>query len=65
LETKGEWTVIKGTAQDDNAVVYELRPENSKRVLYYLKVGDSKVKALDKDGNEIDSKLNFSLKKVQ
>jgi copper homeostasis protein (lipoprotein) len=65
LESRGEWTVIKGTAQDDNAVVYELRPDHAKRILYFLKMGDRKVKMLDKDGNEIDSPLDFSLAKVQ
>ncbi|HTC21755.1 MAG TPA: copper resistance protein NlpE [bacterium] len=65
LESRGEWTVIKGTAQDDNAVVYELRPGPSKRILYFLKMGDRKVKLLDKDGNEIDPQLDFSLSRVQ
>lgn len=65
LETKGEWTVIKGTLQDDNAVVYELTPDNSKQLRYFLKTDDTGVKQLDKDGNEIDSKLDFTLKKVK
>ena len=63
--TRGEWTVIKGTAQDENAVVYELRPGHSKPALYFLKRGETKVERLDREGNETASKAGFTLRKVR
>ena len=63
--TQGECTVIKGTAQDENAVVYELRPNHSKPILYFLKQGETKVKQLDREGNEIASKINLTLRKIK
>lgn len=65
LETRGEWTVIKGTAQNDDAVVYELSPEGSKQPRYFLKVDGTEVKMLNRNGNEIDSRENFTLHKIK
>ena len=67
FETKGTWTIIKGTPLDPNAIVYQLAVDNDdpedSDVVNYLVVDNSTLKLLDDEMNEIDSKLNYILKK--
>ena len=58
----GEWTVLRGRPGDPNATVYQLDP--NKPGQYYLRVDDNTLKQLDGDMKPIDSKLNFTLKRI-
>ncbi len=61
IESTGNWTMVRGTPQDENATVYELDPDQPGREQYFLKVGDDRVTMLDRDRNPIPSDLNFTL----
>ena len=67
FETTGKWTIIKGTATDPTAIVYQLSVENDdpedSDVVNYLIVNNSTIKLIDDEMNEFDSKLNYLLKK--
>ena len=63
IETKGDWTTIRGTKKDANATVYQLNPEKPDESEYYLKVDGTHIKMLDKQENEIKSPMNFTLTK--
>ena len=65
LETKGDWTTLKGDAVDDNATVYQLDPDQPEHSLYFLKIGDNKLEQLDSDLKEMPSNLNFILTKLK
>lgn len=64
LTSTGEWTTVRGTPTDADAVVYELNPDNPAEVQYYLKVSDTELKMLDNDKNEIQGPFNYILTKV-
>jgi putative hemolysin len=59
----GEWTVLRGRPGDPDATVYQLDPDKSGKQ-YYLRVDDNTLQQLDGDMKPIDSKLNFTLKKI-
>lgn len=66
LETKGDWTTLRGTPTNENATVYELNPDKKEDSRYFLKDSDDEIKMLNKDLNEIESPtMNFSLKRVK
>jgi copper homeostasis protein (lipoprotein) len=43
----GPWTTLRGDAIDDDAVVYQLDPNDPMKSRHFLKVGDRTVQALD------------------
>jgi putative hemolysin len=59
----GEWTVLRGRPGDPNATVYQLDPDKSGKQ-YYLRVDEDTLQQLDGDMKPIDSKLNFTLKRI-
>lgn len=59
----GEWTVLRGRPGDPNATVYQLDPDKSGKQ-YYLRVDEDTLQHLDGDMKPIDSKLNFTLKRI-
>ncbi|HET9870257.1 MAG TPA: copper resistance protein NlpE [bacterium] len=61
--TRGDWTMIKGDAADENASVVQLDPDHPEKSTYYLRIGPDELRQLDRDLGEIDSQLNFTLKK--
>ena len=61
VETIGEWTVLKGSAADENATVVEL--DASGRTLYYLRRKDGKLQKLDATFHEIKPVKNYLLSK--
>jgi hypothetical protein len=65
LVTRGDWTMIRGDAADENASVYQLEPDHPEKSVYYLRVNSGEVRKLDQDEKEIKSKLNFTLTKIQ
>lgn len=65
-ESKGMYNFWRGNSKDENATIIVLNDdsaESAKR--FFLQLGDSVLKIVDNKGDEIDSKLNFSLRKVK
>ncbi len=50
---EGNWTVLKGSAKDDNATVVELDDENRKPIHYYLRLKNGDLQQLDSTLYEI------------
>lgn len=63
LITKGNWTMIRGDAQNPNASVFLLNPDDPGLSVYYLKVGDTEIEMLDNDLKKINSPFDMTLKK--
>jgi len=59
----GEWTILRSRPGDDNTTVYQLDPDGPGKQ-YYLRVDDNTLQQLDGDMRPIDSKLNFTLKRI-
>ena len=47
LVREGEWTVLKGSATDENATVVELDDKNQKPIYYYLRLKNGDLQQLD------------------
>jgi putative hemolysin len=60
----GSWFVLRGRPGDPDATVYELHPDKSSGKQYYLRVNDDTLQQLDAEMKPIDSKLNFTLKRI-
>ena len=62
---RGEWTLLRGDATDDNATVYQLNPddEKSSEALLVQDNGNALVQ-LDRELKPIDSKVNLTLRRV-
>ena len=57
----GEWTVLKGDANDDNATVVELDAAGGR--IYFLRKKDGSLQKLDTSLHEISPAKNYVLKK--
>jgi len=64
LVSKGEWTAVHGMPGNTEATIYELNPDKPEQATYYLRVNEGEIRQLDRERLEIDSKLNFTLKRV-
>ncbi len=62
---RGDWALLRGDAEDENATVYQLNPDNEKssEALLVQDQGNALVQ-LDHDLKAIDSTLNLTLTKV-
>jgi copper homeostasis protein (lipoprotein) len=60
----GSWTVLRGTPGNADATVYQLDPDKPQGSQYYLRVDDDTLQQLDRERKPIDSKLNFTLKRI-
>jgi uncharacterized lipoprotein NlpE involved in copper resistance/predicted secreted protein len=62
---RGEWTLLRGDATDENATVYQLNPDDEKNSesLLVQDNGNALVQ-LDRDQKPIDSKMNLTLRRV-
>jgi copper homeostasis protein (lipoprotein) len=60
----GTWTIVRGTPDNPDATVYQLKPKNGGQPTNFLRVSDDEILQLDSERRRIDSKLNFSLKKT-
>jgi hypothetical protein len=49
----GDWTTLRGDAADEDAVVYELDPDQPDRARHFRKVGETSVKLLDRDLKQV------------
>lgn len=59
----GTWTILRGRPADPDATVYQLDPDKQGKQ-YYLRVDDDTLQQLDGDMKPIDSKMNFTLKRI-
>ena len=63
---RGDWTVLRGDATDENATVYQLNPDNEQHSeSLLLQDNGSTLVQLDRDQKPIDSQQNLALRKVQ
>lgn len=65
-ETKGLYNFWRGNSNDENATIIVLNDdsaESAKR--FFLQLGDSVLKVVDNKGDEIQSDLNFSLRRIK
>ena len=66
ITNSGKWFLAKGNKQNPDAAVLQLIPtEDNVELLYFLQVSESEIKLLDREQQEIKSRLNYSLKKRQ
>jgi copper homeostasis protein (lipoprotein) len=65
ISDRGEWTLLRGDATDDNASVYQLNPDNEQHSEALLvQDNGAALTQLDKDLKPIDTTMNVSLKRV-
>jgi uncharacterized lipoprotein NlpE involved in copper resistance len=64
LDARGQWTILRGTPADVDATVYQLNVDAEQRVLYFLRVGDSALRLLDREQREIRSPASHTLTRV-
>lgn len=63
---RGLWTMLKGSAADPNATVYQLNPDKpSGAQAYLLKENGEALESLDRELKPIDTKMNLTLRRVQ
>jgi len=62
---RGDWAVLRGDATDENATVYQLKPDDEKGSESYLRQDDgNELVMLDREQRPIDSTENLTLSKV-
>lgn len=49
IEKEGAWTIVKGTASDRNAIVYQLRDMETNKTISFLKLNDNLLHVLDSE----------------
>jgi|HubBroStandDraft_4_1064222.scaffolds.fasta_scaffold416201_1 uncharacterized lipoprotein NlpE involved in copper resistance len=65
LSDRGEWTVLRGDADNENATVYQLNPDDEQRSEALLVQHKGTALAqLDRDLKPIDTTMNVTLKRV-
>src|SRR5580765_6726100 len=60
----GTWTLMRGTPDDPDATVYQLKDNKTGDLTNFLKVGANQLEQLDKEQRRIDSKVKFKLTKI-
>jgi copper homeostasis protein (lipoprotein) len=64
IESRGEWTILRGSATDRNATVYQLDPDKKNETRFFLKIGDDQLRMLDRERRAIDAPFDLSLKRL-
>jgi hypothetical protein len=62
-QIEGDWTVLKGSATDDNATVVELDDKNQKPIYYYLRLKNGDLQQLDSTLHEMKPVAKHKLTK--
>jgi uncharacterized lipoprotein NlpE involved in copper resistance len=62
---QGRWTTLRGNATDPDATIYQLTPNPPGHVLYFLRVGESELRVLDREQREIASDVPHTLRRVE
>ncbi len=65
FESEGEWVVLRGSATDPDATVYELDPGRPDRTRRFLRRGDYELELLDRERREIASDLDYGLGRLE
>ncbi len=63
ITTEGDWTVLKGSATNENATVVELDAKGGKRVLYFLRLKNGNLQQLDLSLHELPPASKHILRK--
>jgi hypothetical protein len=63
-QSAGEWAVLRGHGGDPAAEVLELTSEQFEEERYFLKVSDDELRALDRQGRELHTPENVTLKRI-
>lgn len=64
--SEGNFAVLQGTPSDPAATVIQLNPDKDRNLQrYFQKVSGNELRQLDNEMRPIDSKNNYSLKKVR
>jgi hypothetical protein len=50
-ESKGKWTIVRGTKTNPDAIVYRLNPDKPEMTLNFLRLSDNLLHGLDHEGN--------------
>jgi uncharacterized lipoprotein NlpE involved in copper resistance len=61
---KGTWMILRGSAKNPNATVYELLPAGSDSKQFYLRADKNTLRLLDRRKQELPSQLPHTLKRV-
>lgn len=64
VETKGDWTTLRGTPEDPDATVYQLDPDKPNQSQYFLVVSPNEIEMLDSNRNAINSPFDYTLTRV-
>lgn len=64
VETRGRWTVVRGTPADPDVTFYKLNASNAERTLYFVRAGEDALRMLDREQREIPLQGNYTLKRV-
>jgi copper homeostasis protein (lipoprotein) len=64
LKRAGRWTILRGSADDRNATVYQLDFDDSARQQSFLRVDDDELRQLDRLQQELSSSAPHSLHRV-
>jgi hypothetical protein len=49
IELEGKWTIVKGTASNPRAIIYQLHDDKTNQTISFLKLNDSLLHLLDSD----------------
>jgi predicted secreted protein/uncharacterized lipoprotein NlpE involved in copper resistance len=61
----GRWTILRGMPGDNDATVYQLDFDRSRRERSFLRIGHDELRLLDREQREIDSDAPVSLWRVR
>jgi copper homeostasis protein (lipoprotein) len=61
LTSNGKWTILRGTPDNPDAIIYQLNPDKPQQIRNFLVVNDNQIRQLSQDKQEIKSDLNFTL----
>jgi predicted secreted protein len=64
VQRTGRWTILRGSATDRDATVYQLDFDRADVRRNFLRVGDAELRLLDRDEREITSTAPLSLHRV-
>lgn len=53
FDSKGQWYVLRGSAANPDATVYQLAPEPAAEERHFLKVGENRLRVLTKELGEL------------
>jgi len=63
-KTTGTWKLIRGSAKDKQAVVYQLTADKGKRVDYFQRVADNELRVLDSKRQPLPGPGNATLNRM-